>query len=1168
MLGINCLLTRPDLFNKLKQIVEYTAHDIAEKTEEATLPDVYRTLRSLGVEVDIQTIAEIYRDVLDLNNPQFSTEEQIDAILMEPIKKLVSYTREDLKTIGKNSPAVEVASRIITTIQKALNSVEATKTIQREMQDRLGKVAKSILNRTPEGRAILSKTATTDPYDAVREALILHQNNDLDGLGLMNNAEVLFNDFKKEIGDMAGVLPDDLFAKEQINLAVEILQESTYDLLLSSSEVNNALNQALKDVGFTKVVKGEVRIDWNAVKESGDIETELRKALSLKDAKGVSKFSPEQVELVLPSLMREYQNRLALRIKDEFKDTITRHGQLEKLAILASQNTGAFQNAQNNALMKGIGIPLVNQTNAKRIQKLLRLYAQILKNPLSAYSPTFANTLERTVRNEIERAVEDAGGKIDALKFARYFQLVSQFGMGVVLANPGNIPENFISGTSGMIDALISNPYQVAEVIKRGLISGVTVAKGGVRVGKERSNLNSTRANLEDRTSMQEHGLKSAKVIANLFQRITLSATDALFGQSIMTSVEIKQLRSVLKAQGLSTSESNKVLNELFFSNTAEIDALADTMIKQIKSYGLEVDEYMKTRIVNELIITNFLTSGEVFQDMVDTLMASATASDTALANKLRQVTITPDILISTRVAADATRARSMGHRPDTKLGEILERAYGASALQSKIEKAQSSGKRNWQALYEGGIGALSNTLFARKGALNWAFLSMGRSTGIPLVITLLWDLAYQGIAKGRYMTPARLKNTLDEMKKAVDDKDYSDALEKMGKDQEFTASLQQRIVRQTVGITIQGIASTLIWGIMKSRCDDNPDCVAKKFEEWVNGGYLTTFEKWLPYLMNNFIHSQFDKYRKLLPESERPKSPGDYLQRSLGIEGKQSLIDVYIDYVRKNRMGEDNIFTPIYNYAMPPIKGYGTGGFLEKYQVEDYRAAIVGNMVGNAFGLKHLRAVDIWKNRFNGYAFMMGVQPDKSPSQLKAERKQLYAEGYVEGAIKTMLTDNMFRWYTETYGHNTIEALNARPTISLGGVGEVTEKAMEKAGIKDISDLKGKGVVYISQIKKEGKGESVFSLKESIHIYNQVNNKGIGKYEARTLGLTDAEMEELTEMGYYSFDQGNITEAIQNVSYAANKARPNKKDGSATKRNLSTLAGKLRAFKNRIETE
>ncbi len=1150
MFNANCLLTQPELYNEFKQIVEFVSNEMVAEIGEAHLPDVYRALRTSGLEVDVQTVAQIYREVNDTNNEAYSSDEYIDLVLMGPAQRIVNYHREEIRTIGKNAPATEVATRIIAAIQKVLDSSTATKTVQRQMQDRLIASAKKILsNEAPE---LFKKVESSiDPYDAIREALVINSDQQFDGLnGMMNNAEVLFNDFKKQLAEIADTLGDDVFAKAEIDLAASIIEESTYDLLLSRTETHNALLKALRDAGFTKVVNGNVSIDWNEARKSGDIETALRGALS-------KEFSNEQIDIVLPSLIREYQYRLANTIRDKFKDTMTKSGDLEKMAILAAQNQGAFNNAQNNALLKAMGVPAVNISSANQIQRVLNQYGNILKaNPLAILSSTFTMSLERHIRNDIEKAVENAGGKFDLLSFQRNFSLFSQYGMGLVLANPGNIPENFLSGAMAGIDTFIQMPKQTWSLIKRGVISGLSVAKGGVRVGAERSNINSTMVNIDDRTSAQYLGLKNWKVWANLFQRVTLSATDALWGQMVMTSVEAKELKLLLKAQGLNNSESNMVINELYFKGVNDgLKNVVAQMGVALNNAGIKgVDADLTRRMLNELVLANLISNGAVFEDLANMLSNSGDP----LGAKLSGVDITTDMVLSIRKVADAVRGKAMGHAPDTQIGAFIQKIYDMG-LKPKILKSQKEGKRNQQAVAEGASTFLGNVLFARRGALNWAFLNLQRSTGAPLAITILYDLLFKGGVREKYLTKDRMQKIVDAIKNSQTDEDYKKSLAEFQDKLEFTMSVQQRLSREIAGTIFAGMFSSVLWSLMVSKCEDNPDCVANKFKEWLDGGYLSTIEKWLPYVFVNFIHSQFDDRGKIRPDA--PKSPGEYLSQTLNITDFDLFLRHYHDYVSKNRMGEDKLFTPLYNIAMPPVKK-GTTGFLEEYQVPGYRFAQLGDMIGGAAGLRHLKAYDVWANRIEGYKFLGGGDIDKSPSEKKAERKSMYPVGFTEGVAKSMLTNAMFKWYATEFGHLSEKELASRPTISLRGVGPATQDALSLIGIDKYKDLEGMTPddIYKMEDTREGKKGKLFSREQSVSIYNEINNKSVGKYEAKSMGFTMDELTSLADMSYYSFDEKNIDEAIDNVGqiYISSNGEKKVKFGS--------IYTKLQDFKAKIE--
>lgn len=1124
MLGINCLLSHPELIDNLKQIVHYTALDLAETNGTGLLPEVYKAMIKAGIEVDMQTVSKLYEEVVDLNNIQFSTQDEIDAINMQPLTKLASFQAAELRTIGRNSPVVEAVSRIVTMAQRAIETNTDT-TIQRLMQDRLMKVAKRIISNSPEGKAMIRTPIASDPFEALREALLLHsEDNDFDGLGVLRNAKVAFDDLKKEFGEVADALDTlDAVGKDQIKQIARVLEGASYDLLLSSSEIRKILHEVLKEAGFTKVTKGTVSLDWHSVvtKKGRDVMGSIEMVLEEKG------FTDEDIAMILPSLEREYKLQLAQRIKDQFKNTVSDRGRLERFATLAADNPGAFNNAQNNALLSALNIGALTQSNVNVIQAQLVAYRRILQHPAASFSPTFINSIETSIRNQIERAQEQSGGNLDWLKFARNFQLSSQWASSLLLANIGNVPENALSGTANLLDALMSNPQQAIEMIRRGLVTGATVAAGGVRVGKEISNFNTINVNLDDRTSAQTLGYKNWKVWANLWQRASLSATDALFGQAVMSGIEMRAIKFILKSKAnLTNSEANKVLNEMFFKNTREIEAIADMMIAQLIGLGLDVGEMTKARIINELMLANMRSQGQVWEDTLALFEASPILSENKIAAKLKDVKMQDDILLRLRAAADAVRARAMGHAPDTLAGKMMLKIYQGT-IEESIEGAQKRGERKKQAGLEIGRGLLGNTLFARRGGLNWTFLQMQRSMGLPLIITLLWDVLGSGVVFGNILTKSRAKELLFEIDNAPDQQVFDKELNEFMSKLENTYAVRQRLIRETLGPLVTGFISVFILHQMSKNCEEDPDCMLKKFTEWKDRGYLSSFEKWLPYILNNYIYDHFNEFGKPKPKAEQPTGIADFMSKTYGLKGMGPMFKNLYAYLEKNRALDDNLIGSAWKAINPP-------DYIQPYDREAYSKAQVGNIIGSALGIRHLKFWDVNANRVDAYKFALGDVPEKSVSEMKAERKEIYPQGILEGILKNTLTNGMMRWYVTKYGHGTPEAKNSLNTEVLSGIGPKRMEYLKvNHKVENIGDLKSKSIDDLSEmtfLNDEGKYESMFSFTKSVNIYNEIHKTGFGKVDVSSMKMGEESKKLLQDMGYFSIGENNIEAVKENL--------------------------------------
>lgn len=303
MLKINCLLTNRNIQDKVSEMVKLIGYELAANGKEATIEKVYRELRKV-VEVDIQTVSAIYENVFDLDDPLFSSAEEIADVNDSGLRGMFSKQAQKIATnqIGKDNPVVAVSKSLL---QAVAPNIKESPSVQKLMTERLRKAANKALKKIGVNRTIQSKTSE----EILTEALTLLNNNQFYGLGLMESSQRLWNEFINEFDEMAAHAEDtDHYEAAKIRQLADELYNGTFQLLISTPEVRTIVNDALKRAGYTKKVNkrgvGEVDVvDWNKVFNDPNLSFET----ILNDAFG-GVFEEYQIDAISNALKAEFDS--------------------------------------------------------------------------------------------------------------------------------------------------------------------------------------------------------------------------------------------------------------------------------------------------------------------------------------------------------------------------------------------------------------------------------------------------------------------------------------------------------------------------------------------------------------------------------------------------------------------------------------------------------------------------------------------------------------------------------------------------------------------------------------------------------------------------------------------------------------------------------------------
>lgn len=307
MLNINCLLKNTSLVKDLHDIVEYMGYDRMATGKDPSVTGIFKDLRKAGVEVDLRTVGELYKNALSHQSENFTQSSQVDKITgrdMEVTLRnfMLQKPLEGEEQIGKMPPEQFIANGLVRTLHSNLVTDNRTKSIMRELQDAAYKQARRMVGELPN-----EKGATPETWkEAVEKALALDNKGYNTLEGTINNAHTLFEGMKEELRKVTDKINtgDNEVLKGQWDDYVKSIEDATYSLLLSKEQAKNVLYGALKEAGYAKDTKNGTILDWN--KLAGNINDigKLRETVrSVMEANG---YHPDTAIRIADALQKEY----------------------------------------------------------------------------------------------------------------------------------------------------------------------------------------------------------------------------------------------------------------------------------------------------------------------------------------------------------------------------------------------------------------------------------------------------------------------------------------------------------------------------------------------------------------------------------------------------------------------------------------------------------------------------------------------------------------------------------------------------------------------------------------------------------------------------------------------------------------------------------------------
>lgn len=336
MAKLNCLIKNTQLVEELKGIIAELAYNRMEGGMSIKMPAIYRDIKGLGIEVDAESIGALYNQVFATENSKLlSTHSEIEQFVGTEFRSaqkditnsIVGIGTLTEKQLGKVSQEKTIAMAMGKLFQKTFYPTlsQTTKSHLLQMQDM---VKRAMVNKTPANKRRNNPVSV----NSILEDFFNVESMEFDRIdGGINNMESLYREVKREVNNYVdGVTKgmDDTEAelvREQWEGFTKSFMDSMYDIMLSKSQQQKILNEALKniEIGGKSLIDNNGNIRWSYLSKEGDVD-EIKEQIIYLFERGymdkagkIASFTPTQARRIAEYLGNLYEQKVASVIQND-----------------------------------------------------------------------------------------------------------------------------------------------------------------------------------------------------------------------------------------------------------------------------------------------------------------------------------------------------------------------------------------------------------------------------------------------------------------------------------------------------------------------------------------------------------------------------------------------------------------------------------------------------------------------------------------------------------------------------------------------------------------------------------------------------------------------------------------------------------------------------------
>jgi len=361
---LNCLIRNTALKDEIQGIIVELVEIRLVNKQSVKIQDIYKDIRSAGMEVDAESVGSLYNEAFALKNSKLlSTENEIEQYVGAEFKQTIKDVQNAIvgseeseskeKQTGKMSPEKSIVNSLGKLFQKQFypTSSQTTQSNLLQMQNLVKKALQSKLPKDKKINNPLSVNQMFKDFFGIEE-------NKFDRIdGGVNNLETLYDEVQKQVNEYVDSITKDMddtqkqIVQEQWDNYTQSFMDSMYDIMLSNGQQQKLLNEALQNVQIDgkDLTDKNGNIKWSELSKDNNVD-EIRDKIQdlfengFTDKAGNNiEFTPIQASRIADYYANLYQQKINDIIQKDIANERAKNKSPKNLVSDFIKEQGYFQ---------------------------------------------------------------------------------------------------------------------------------------------------------------------------------------------------------------------------------------------------------------------------------------------------------------------------------------------------------------------------------------------------------------------------------------------------------------------------------------------------------------------------------------------------------------------------------------------------------------------------------------------------------------------------------------------------------------------------------------------------------------------------------------------------------------------------------------------------------